>query len=178
MSRWSWLAACVGCGGGAGAWAQTPAPEFRDAAAWIDSKPLKLSDQRGKVVVVHFWTHICYNCVNNYPHYRKWQEAFGKNKQFLMVGIHTPEFESDKNIAGIKAAAEKARLKFPILVDNDKSNWRAWRNRYWPAVYLVDKAGVVRFRWEGELGERGYREVGKRIEDLLAEPAPAPKTAK
>ena len=145
-----------------------PAPEFVEAAGWINSKPLTLADRKGKVTVVHFWTHICHNCVANYPHYRAWQEKF-KPDEVLLVGIHTPEFQHDKNLAGIKAAAARAKLKFPILVDNDHANWKAWRNRYWPAVYLVDKQGKVRRKWEGELGARGFAELSKAIEELRAE---------
>ena len=148
------------------------APEFKEAAAWINSKPLKLADQKGKVVVVHFWTHTCSNCIANYPHYRAWAEKF-KAEPYLMVGIHTPEFASDKIVASIKAAAERKKLKFPILVDNDHANWQAWKNRYWPAVYLVDKAGKVRKKWEGELGAEGFEELTADLETLLAEPAPA-----
>ena len=153
----------------AAARAQTAAPEFRPAAAWINSKPLKLAEQKGKVVVVHFWTHICSNCVANYPHFRAWQDKYPAGKDVVIVGIHTPEFQRDRNLDAIKAAAAKAKLKFPILVDNDNSNWDAWDNRYWPAAYLVDKQGKVRKKWEGELGAKGFAAMTKAIEELRAE---------
>ena len=146
-----------------------PAPELTGVSDWINSKPLKLADQKGKVVVVHFWTNGCINCVHNYPHYRAWTEKFKDEKNFLMVGIHTPEFDAEKDVDRIRERATKNKLTFPIAVDNDMSNWKAWGNQYWPCVYLVDKKGNVRKRWEGELGDRGYRELTAEINGLLRE---------
>jgi peroxiredoxin len=152
-----------------------PAPEFAGVTDWVHTKPLKLADQRGKLVVVHFWTNGCFNCVNNYPHYRAWQERFKKEKQFLMVGVHTPEFDAEKDVDRIKERMAKNKLTFAVAVDSQRKTWDAWENRYWPCVYLVDKAGVVRYRWDGELGDDGYKQVTARIDALLAEPAPSVK---
>ena len=150
--------------------AETPsAPEFTGVTEWVNSKPIKLADQKGKVVVVHFWTNGCVNCINNYPHYRAWAEKYKDNKDLLIVGIHTPEFDAEKDVARIKERAAKNKLTFAIAVDNDGDNWRAWGNRYWPCAYLVDKAGKVRQRWEGELGKDGYEKVTAVIDELLAE---------
>jgi thiol-disulfide isomerase/thioredoxin len=146
--------------------APVSAPEFTGVTEWINSNPLKVADQKGKVVVVHFWTNGCINCIHNYPHYRAWQDKY---KDVVIVGIHTPEFDAEKNLARIKERASKNRLTFPIAVDNDGANWKAWGNRYWPCLYLVDKAGKVRHRWEGELGEEGYKTMSGRIDKLLAE---------
>ncbi|HEV8058614.1 MAG TPA: redoxin domain-containing protein [Gemmataceae bacterium] len=150
-----------------------PAPEFIGVTDWVNSKPLKLADQKGKVVIVHFWTNGCINCIHNYPHYRAWTEKYKDNKDLLIVGIHTPEFDAEKDVDRIKAKAEKNHLTFAIAVDNKQANWQAWGNRYWPCVYLVDKAGNVRYHWEGELGDDGYKKVTRLIDELLAE-----KTAK
>src|SRR5262245_28302875 len=150
-----------------------PAPEFTGVTDWINSKPLKLSDQKGKVVVVHFWTNGCINCIHNYPHYRAWQDKYKSETNFLMVGIHTPEFDSEKDVARIKDRMAKNKLTFAVAVDNKGTNWKAWDNRSWPCVYVVDKNGVVRFRWEGELGDDGYKKLTQKIDRLLAEqPAP------
>ena len=145
------------------------APEFTGVTEWINSKPLKLADQKGKVVIVHFWTNGCINCIHNYPHYRAWQDKYRDNKNLVIVGIHTPEFDAEKNVAGIKEKAAKNNLKFAIAVDNDRATWKAWGNQYWPCVYLVDKAGKVRQRWEGELGAEGYKSMTEQINKLLAE---------
>jgi thiol-disulfide isomerase/thioredoxin len=145
------------------------APEFAGVTEWINSKPMKLADQKGKVVVIHFWTNGCINCIHNYPHYRAWQDKYRDNKNLVIVGIHTPEFNAEKNVAGIKEKGAKNGLKFAIAVDNDRATWKAWGNQYWPCVYLVDKAGKVRQRWEGELGAEGYRTMTEQIDKLLAE---------
>ena len=154
---------------------KVPAPELSGVTDWINSKSLKLSDQRGKVVVVHFWTNGCINCIHNYPHYRAWQDKYKSEKNFLMIGIHTPEFDSEKDVNRIKDRMEKNKLTFAVAVDNKATNWKAWGNQYWPCVYLVDKTGNVRYRWEGELGDEGYKKVTRQIDELLAE---QPKNAK
>jgi thiol-disulfide isomerase/thioredoxin len=144
------------------------APELTGVTDWVNSKPLKLADQKGKVVVVHFWTNGCINCIHNYPHYRAWAEKY-KDRDLVMVGIHTPEFDAEKDVERIKSRAVKNQLTFPIAVDNDGLNWKAWGNQYWPTVYLVDKAGKIRFRREGELGDDGYKQFTGKIDELLAE---------
>ncbi len=149
------------------------APEFAGVSEWINAKPLKLADQRGKVVALHFWTNGCVNCVHNYPHYRAWQDKYKAEKNLLVVGVHTPEFDSEKDVARIKERMTAAKLSFAVAVDNDSATWKAWGNRYWPCLYLVDKAGKVRFTHEGELGADGFRAATKEIDALLAEPAPA-----
>ncbi|MFO0956047.1 MAG: redoxin domain-containing protein [Isosphaeraceae bacterium] len=148
-----------------------PAPEFRGVTDWIQSEPLTMKGLRGKVVVVHFWTHGCYNCRNNYEHYRAWQERYA-GKDVVIIGIHTPETPGEARIEGIKAQAQKNGLKFAIAVDNDGANWRAWENRFWPTVYVIDRDGTVRYGWEGELnykGAKGEETVRKMIDSLLAE---------
>jgi peroxiredoxin len=145
------------------------APEFTGVTDWVNSKPLKLADQKGKVVVVHFWTNGCINCIHNYSHYRAWQEKYKNEKNFLMIGVHTPEFDTEKNVDRIKERMAKNKLTFAVAVDNNGANWKAWSNQYWPAIYVVDKKGTVRHRWEGELGDDGYKKVTDQIDKLLAE---------
>jgi peroxiredoxin len=173
------ITAVVLLGSGLGIWAaigrggdgeKAPAaPEFSGVSQWINSQPLKLADQKGRVVVVHFWTNGCINCIHNYPHYRAWQDKYKDNKDLALVGVHTPEFDAEKDVARIKERATKNRLTFAIAVDNDRATWKAWGNRCWPCVYLVDKAGKIRYRWEGELGDDGYKTMTKRVDLLLAE---------
>jgi thiol-disulfide isomerase/thioredoxin len=145
------------------------APELTGVTAWVNSTPFKLADLKGKVVVVHFWTNGCINCVHNYPHYRAWQDRYKDEKGLQIVSVHTPEFEAEKNVDRIKERMAKNKLTFPVAVDNDGATWKAWGNRYWPSIYLVDKTGAVRSRWEGELGDDGYRKVTTQIDELLAE---------
>ena len=151
---------------------QIRAPEFTGVTDWLNSKPFKLADQHGKVVVVHFWTNGCINCIHNYPQYRRWLDKYKENKDLVIVGIHTPEFDAEKDVARIKDRLNKNKLTFAVAVDNDGANWKAWGNRYWPCIYLVDKAGIVRHRWEGELGDAGYKTVTEEID------APAEQTPK
>jgi len=89
-----------------------------------------------------------------------------------MVGVHTPEFDAEKDVDRIKARMEKNNLTFAVAVDNDQKTWRAWGNQYWPCLYLVDKTGAIRDKWQGELGDEGYKKVTRRIDALLAEPVP------
>jgi peroxiredoxin len=147
------------------------APEFAKETEWLQGKPLTLASLRGQVVVVHFWTFGCINCVHNYPAYKAWQEKFA-GKGVTLVGIHTPESAGEADVKRVRAKADENGLKFPIAVDNRGQNWKNWKNRYWPSVYLIDKRGRVRYRWEGELDfgtTQGERLMRRRIEELLAE---------
>jgi thiol-disulfide isomerase/thioredoxin len=176
MNRHYWLPvaglACAGLFAASGAGEdKRAAPEFVGVSEWINSEPLKVADLKGKVVAVHFWTNGCINCVNNYPHYRAWQDKYTDNKSLVVVGIHTTEFEGEKDVARIKERMRKHNLVFPVAVDNDSKNWRAWENRYWPCLYLVDATGEIRYRWEGEFGDVGFKAVTAEIEKLLAEKA-------
>lgn len=152
-----------------------PAPEFTGVTDWINTKGLKLADQKGKVVVVHFWTHGCINCVNNYPHYRAWQEKYKNNTDLLIVGVHTPEFKAETDVDKIKTQMAKNKLSFAVAVDNDGANWKAWGNQYWPCAYLVDKSGNVRHRWDGEFGADGYKKLTSMLDALLVEELPKAK---
>lgn len=150
---------------------RTAAPEFAPGTQWLQSKPLTLASLRGQVVVVHFWTFGCVNCIHNYPAYKAWQQKYA-GKGVTIVGIHTPEFQGEADVKRIRAKAEENGLKFPIAVDNGGRNWKNWKNRYWPSIYLIDKKGLVRYRWEGELDSartKGERLMRQRIEELLAE---------
>jgi peroxiredoxin len=146
-----------------------PAPEFTGVTDWINSKPLKLADQKGKVAVVHFWTNGCINCIHNYKYYRAWQDTYKDDKNFLIIGVHTPEFQAEKDVDQIKDRMAKNKLTFPVAVDNESATWKAWGNQFWPCIYLVDKNGAIRHRWEGELGDDGYKKVSGLIKELLAE---------
>ncbi len=147
------------------------APDLQDVTAWINTKPLTLEGLRGRVVIVHFWTIGCKNCIANYPVYKTWAHQYDP-KEVLVLGIHTPETEGEKDTAAVKKKADEEGLTFPIAVDNNRANRQAWSNRIWPSVYVVDKAGRVRYWWYGELkwqGATGDQWLTERIEELRAE---------
>jgi len=147
------------------------APEIVDTNVWVNSQPLSLSQQKGKVVALHFYTHGCINCIHNYPWLRAWHDELTP-KGLVMIGIHTPEVEGEKVIESIKKKAKEDKLLFPIVVDNEKQNWNAWGNSMWPTVYLIDKQGYMRAYWMGELkwqGTDGEKIIREQIEKLLSE---------
>jgi thiol-disulfide isomerase/thioredoxin len=146
------------------------APEFPDKAEWVQAGPLKLGDLRGRVVVVHFWTNGCINCIHNYPVYRAWQKRYA-GKGVTIIGVHTPEFKWEAAPARVRARARANGLAFPIVLDNDAAIWRRWENRFWPAIYLVDRKGRVRHLWEGELDLQTAegKAFAAHIDELLAE---------
>ena len=147
------------------------APEVRGVDDWINSAPLSLAELRGKVVALHFFTFGCINCIHNQPAYKDWHERFSA-QDVVLFGIHTPEGESDRKLENIRKAIQEQGIKYPVAVDNQKDNWTAWANHTWPAVYLIDKEGYVRYWWYGELnwqGAQGEKLFRERIAELLAE---------
>jgi peroxiredoxin len=152
--------------------AKFKAPELVDSAAWINSRPLRLANLRGQVIVIHFFAFGCVNCQRNYPWYRDWYDAYAE-RGATIIGIHTPETEAERNVDSLRQRLKEARFGFPVLADNDKQNWNAWGNSMWPSVYLIDKQGYLRYWWYGELdwkGAGGQKIMARRIEELLAEP--------
>ncbi|MFN0054285.1 MAG: redoxin domain-containing protein [Planctomycetales bacterium] len=114
------------------------------------------------------------NCVRNYPWYKGWHDKYAK-RGLTVIGVHTPETEGEKDIDAVRKSAEEKELKYPIVIDNDAAIWKAWGNQWWPCTYLIDKQGIVRYRWDGELNwkkNKGEALLRKKIEQLLAEPAP------
>ena len=157
--------------------ASRQAPELV-GGPWLNTPngaPITLASRRGKVTVVEFWTFGCSNCRANLPAYAKWHQQF-QNKGVEIIGVHTPEFDWEKNVENVKAQLQKLKIDYPVLIDNQNKNWRNWNQHYWPTVYLVDKAGNVRAKWEGELdsnGAGGTARLTKQINQLLAEKVPA-----
>jgi len=148
------------------------APEIVNTGEWINApQPVRLSELRGKVVVIHFYASGCINCIRNYPTYREWQEKF-QGKDVALLGIHTPETSAERDVASVRQKAAQEKFAFPILIDGQNANWNAWGNSMWPSVYVVDKRGYLRNFWPGELkwqGQTGDEFIAKRIESLLAE---------
>jgi len=150
------------------------APELIDSGEWLNrEKPLTLQSLAGKVVVLHFYAFGCINCIRNFPTYVDWQERF-RDKDVVIIGIHTPETAAEQDSASVRDKADKAAFKFPVLIDGTKANSNAWGNSMWPSVYLIDKRGYLRHFWPGELkwkGATGDAWMREKIEDLLTEPA-------
>ena len=144
---------------------------------WLNTtagQPISLASRKGKVTVVEFWTFGCSNCRANLPTYAKWHDQF-KNQGVEVIGVHTPEFDSERNVENVRAQIKKLGIEYPVLLDNQSANWRKWNQKYWPTVYIVDKAGRIRAQWEGELdynGASGSAKMTAQIEKLLAEKTP------
>ena len=131
-----------------------------------DGKPITINSLIGKkVILVDFWTYSCINCQRTTPYLNTWYEKY-KEKGFVIIGVHTPEFEFEKDYNNVKAAVEKAGIKFPIVLDNDYSTWAAYQNRYWPRRYLIDIDGYIVY---DHIGEGAYEETEEKIKQALAE---------
>ena len=146
------------------------APEF-EIETWINSPAVKLSDLRGKVMVVHFYAFGCGNCVRSLPFYNDWLKHFDPDA-FGVVGIHRPETERERDIEKVKEKAAQAGMKYPIAIDNESRAWNAWANHTWPTTYLIDKNGYVRYWWYGELNWQdngSERYLRGRIQELIRE---------
>ena len=142
------------------------APELRDTTGYMNTlAPVKLADLRGKVILVHFWTSTCSTCIHTIPHLNEWYQKYS-NKGLVIVGVHTPEFDFEKNIDSVKAAVQDFQIKYPVILDNNYVNWNSYGNNYWPRDYLVDNQGLIRYN---HIGEGGYDQTEQMIKSLLAE---------
>ena len=147
------------------------APELIDSGYWAGGSATKLSSNRGKVVLLHFYAFQCHNCHANFGHYNRWHEQLTK-RGVSVVGIQTPETSAERDVKQVQNAAKEKGFKFPVLIDTKSSNWDAWSNTMWPTVYVIDKQGYVRFWYQGELNWEGAtmdKAIEKVVEDLLAE---------
>jgi peptide-methionine (R)-S-oxide reductase len=132
---------------------------------WINSEPLNSAGLRGKVVLLDFWTFGCYNCVNTLPALKGFDSKY-RSKGLTIVGIHTPEFESEKVLANLTAAVKKRGIEYPVLTDNEHLNWDAYKVEAWPTVIILDKQGRIRYK---HIGEGEYAMQERVIQTLLAE---------
>lgn len=140
-----------------------PAPEITGITEWINSNPLKLADLKNKVVLIDFWTYSCINCLRTLPYIKKWDEAY-RDKGLVIIGVHTPEFEFEKDPTNVKDAVHRLGIKYPVAMDNLYGTWTAYSNLYWPAHYLIDQHGNIR---QVHFGEGGYIETENAIRELL-----------
>jgi thiol-disulfide isomerase/thioredoxin len=140
-------------------------PSLDGANAWLNSQPLTPSGLRGSVVLVDFWTFTCINWIRTLPHVRAWAERY-EGHGLVVVGVHTPEFGVEHDVDDVRRAARDMRVEYPIAIDNDYAIWRAFGNRYWPALFFVDARGRIRHH---RFGEGDYERSEEVIQQLLSE---------
>lgn len=149
------------------------APELT-GGPWLNTpggQPISLAGRRGKVTVVEFWTFGCSNCRANLPAYAQWDKQFA-GRGVEVIGVHTPEFAHERDPKNVAQHIKQLGITYPVLLDNQNTNWKRWHQQYWPTIYLIDTKGKIRYRWEGELdsgGAEGTQKMAERIEELVNE---------
>jgi thiol-disulfide isomerase/thioredoxin len=144
--------------------APRPAPEIT-AGRWLNSSPKSVADLRGKVVLLEFWTFACWNCQHVEPEMKRWHAAYA-DRGLTVIGVHTPELEEEKDPANVERYVREHGIAYPVAIDNAFATWDRYGNRAWPALYLIDRHGQIRYV---RIGEGAYDETQKQIEALLAE---------
>ncbi|MCH7811065.1 MAG: redoxin family protein [Chloroflexi bacterium] len=141
------------------------APEFPANATWVQGGPLRLVDLRGRSVLIDFWDYTCVNCIRTLPYVKEWHRRYS-SLGLVVIGVHAPEFSFAHNGDHVRRALGEHGLDYPIVLDNDYAIWQAYANRYWPAKYLIDREGNLRYY---HFGEGGYRETETAIQTVLRE---------
>ncbi|MDK2980829.1 MAG: hypothetical protein PWQ55_1176 [Chloroflexota bacterium] len=142
-----------------------PAPELAGLGNWFNSDPLTIQGERGKVVLVDFWTYSCVNCVRTLPYMVDWNAKYA-DEGLVIIGVHTPEFAFEQDANNVQQAIQRFGIEYPVAQDNDYGTWRAFNNHYWPAKYLIDANGHIRYV---HFGEGDYDQTELAIQQLLAE---------
>jgi len=142
----------------------TPAPEFTGITNWLNAPPQTIAGLKGKVVLVEFWTYSCINCIHVQPHVKQWHERY-RDQGLVVIGVHTPEYDEERSTANVRRAIERFGIAYPVAQDNEYATWNAYGNRFWPAMYLVDRDGRIVYR---HYGEGDYEAAEQRIRELLA----------
>lgn len=142
------------------------APELAGLGPWHNSDPLTMAGLKGKVVLVDFWTYSCINCIRTLPYMKGYWQKYKDTGTFVLLGVHSPEFTFEKSEANVAAAIKERGLTYPVAQDNDFRTWSAFSNRYWPAKYLIDADGYIRYT---HFGEGAYEETDLAIASLLKE---------
>ena len=145
--------------------AQGPMPSLSGAVEWLNSPALTSESLRGKVVLVDFWTYDCINCQHTLPYVKDWAQKYEKDG-LVVIGVHTPEYGLERIISNVRDEVRKLGITYPVAIDNNYAIWRNFDNQYWPAHYLIDAKGQVRFT---HFGEGRYETQEKMIQQLLQE---------
>jgi thiol-disulfide isomerase/thioredoxin len=140
-------------------------PDLGGAISWLNSAPLSVKSLRGKVVLVDFWTYTCINSLRPLPYVKAWATAY-KDAGLVVIGVHTPEFSFEKVPANVENALRDLKVAYPVAIDSNYKIWQAFNNEYWPAQYLIDGKGRIRYH---HFGESDYREIEGVIQELLKE---------
>lgn len=138
-------------------------PELAGITGWVNTEPFTFQQLRGKVVLVNFWTYSCINCIRTFPHLKEWYAKY-KDRGLVIVGVHTPEFEFEKDSDNVREAVKRFGLLYPIAIDSRYETWQNFGNRFWPAHYLIDQNGIVR---SVHFGEGAYVQTENEIRTLL-----------
>jgi thiol-disulfide isomerase/thioredoxin len=141
------------------------APEFTGIERWLNSDALTMAQLRGRVVMVDFWTYACINCQRTMPHVNRWAETYTP-QGLTVVGVHTPEFPFERSTGNVEAAMRRLGIRHPVAQDNRYATWKAYANQYWPATYLIDARGRIRYK---HFGEGDYERTESVIRTLLAQ---------
>lgn len=139
------------------------APALENSNVWINSQPLNLQQLKGKVILIDFWTYSCINCIRTLPYLTAWDKAY-RDKGLVIIGVHTPEFAFERDLANVQRAVKQYGIAYPVLLDNQYITWRNFNNSYWPAHYLIDKNGQVVYQ---HFGEGEYETTEHNIQTLL-----------
>jgi cytochrome c biogenesis protein CcdA/thiol-disulfide isomerase/thioredoxin len=150
------------------------APDFTGISEWVDSPPLTMSELRGKVVLIDFWTYSCINCLRTLPHVEAWDRMYRRNG-LVIVGVHTPEFAFEAVPSNVRNAVRRLGVRYPVALDDKYGTWNAYGNQYWPAKYLIDRNGHIRY---AHFGEGKYDVTERNIRTLLGEKPGAPASAR
>jgi thiol-disulfide isomerase/thioredoxin len=142
---------------------QNQLPEFQGISEWMNSQPLTTKDLLGKVVLVQIWTLGCINCQRTLPYVTSWHKKYAA-QGLQTIGIHTPEFPFERDSKNIRQAIAKHGITYPVGVDNDFKTWKAYKNEYWPHLFLADRQGIIRY---DHIGEGAYSETEAKIRQLL-----------
>jgi peroxiredoxin len=151
-----------------------PAPPLAPGE-WVNGAPTTIAAQKGKVVVLLFWTYECINCEHNLGFWNDWAKEY-KNSDVSVISVHTPELPAERVHANVRAFCANRGLVFPVITDNGAETWRAYGIEYWPSEVLIDKEGRIRYIFGGELNWQGsgeYKTVHRLIEELRHETSPA-----
>ena len=140
-------------------------PALEGAIQWINSPPLGAAALRGKVVLIDFWTYTCINWRRTLPYVRAWAEKY-KDHGLIVIGVHTPEFGFEKNLDNVHGAIDSLAIQYPVAVDSNYRVWHAFNNHYWPAIYIADAKGRIRYH---QFGEGAYEESERALQQVLAE---------
>jgi thiol-disulfide isomerase/thioredoxin len=140
-------------------------PEIQGIETWLNSVPIKLSEQKGKVILLQFWTFACINCQRTLPSIIKWHKDYAI-QGLLVVSIHAPELAFERSINSVKKAVQQRGITYPVAIDSNFTTWKAFDNHYWPHLFLADRQGILRY---DHIGEGAYEQTEQKIRELLNE---------